>query len=355
VMVRFQRCVDPANAAASSGPARADCPDPDERGYGGGAHGPLMSVCLNDRPYVKLVRDDIDNAAPLYVTSDTPARLEVISPAANAVLPGRAEMVIRLHAKTAGSAKLQVRYNRPSGDQSFIIHEMQVDVNESIRVPLSLHRTVIGGTGPDLAPLAGANIDWSRVNTLVTAANAVWRQYGIQFNVAHRRQSNYAGASAGNVNIGEWNALQGTDRTAHEINVHFVHTIDNGNTRGLGLSNAVAGTYGVCLCDDVDGNDMAHELGHVLRLITQAPAGGAGSGHADDDPDENNKRQDIWTRRRLMHSYNPHWIAGHPAYHRDVGYGNNVRGCMVSIKDLTNDVTDNELSIARPAAAPPLP
>jgi hypothetical protein len=113
------------------------------------------------------------------------------------------------------------------------------------------------------------------------------------------------------------------------------------------------GNYGVTLPDGATNNDLAHELGHVLNLDFH---GGGQVGHADDSASAEHFRRDIWTRRRLMHSFNPHALqAGEPAHRENVGYGASARGCLIAVKGLPNDDTDGELAEARRRAKGPIP
>ena len=97
------------------------------------------------------------------------------------------------------------------------------------------------------------------------------------------------------------------------------------------------------------GNDLAHELGHTLSLTNPSPPI-----HADDDPDDKNKKEDIWSLRRLMYSYNSY--EGSRAgdnWAQNVGYGKIMRGSMVTIRHLNNNATDDECNKARIWAKPP--
>jgi hypothetical protein len=77
--------------------------------------------------------------------------------------------------------------------------------------------------------------------------------------------------------------------------------------------------------------------------------------HADDDPSDANKKEDIWSLRKLMYSYNPYnpTRAG-DAWAQNVGYGQHLRGSMVTLRNLSNDNnTDDECKKARDYASTP--
>jgi hypothetical protein len=103
--------------------------------------------------------------------------------------------------------------------------------------------------------------------------------------------------------------------------------------------------FGIALVDAADGNDFAHELGHFLDLDDHV-----------DDLGANNFRFDIWARRCLMFRFNPyadvtvvtpnHPVA-EPAFRNDVGYGAQLRGALISVKDRVGDTRDGELARSR--------
>lgn len=367
VPLRFTRCANPADPDVESGPARADCPDPDDRGYSDTAHAPILPVAFDsntgrgDAAHVKVIRQNIENSAELFVDSDTPGVLDVTSPAAGVALPARQNAIIRLQAQAAGNARIRVKLG--SGASAPIIAELAARVAAIIPVDVVLHRSSITGAGagppdPALIPLVGGVPDFSRADALLDGANIIWRPHAVRFRVIARRQSTIADTNAGVLSqtgsppsSPQLTPLLTTNRQAHAINVHFIRRIGTGSTRGLGVTLVLAPTtYGVALPDGADSNDLAHELGHVLNLdFFAAPAGGGA--HADDEP--GGKRTDIWTTRRLMHSFNP--FAPAQAYQADVGYGANNRGGLITMKNIAIETTDDEDRVARTSATPPLP
>lgn len=366
VPLRFTRCADPANADTDSGPARADCPDPDDRGYATAEHAPLLPIGFDtntrtgDTAHVKVIRQGIENAPPLFVQSDTPAVVTVADPAAGIALPGNRNAVIRLLSQSAGSARIRVLLGNARDAPS--IGELAVQVNAIIPVDIVLHRTTITGAGtgspaPARVPLVGGTPDFSAADTLVRDANILWRPHGVLFRVIGRRQSTHPDATAGVLTQAAGGthptltALFNTNRAPNAINVHFIRIVGTGGTRGIGRTLVLAPTtYGVVIPDGADANDFAHELGHVLNLDFHARPAGGGI-HADDDV--GGKRTDIWTTRRMMHSFNP-FIPGLP-HQTDVGYGARQRGGLIAAKNIGIDTTDDESRVARTSAAPPLP
>ena len=85
-------------------------------------------------------------------------------------------------------------------------------------------------------------------------------------------------------------------------------------------------------------NDLAHEIGHFLRLP-----------HTE-SKEPPNEREDLWSRRRLMHNFNT--LPSMGVIRDAVGYGTNAtgsvrRGCFVTMKDLSQLNSDGEQKIVR--------
>ena len=368
VPVRFTRCVDPANADATSGPVRADCPEPDDRGYLSGAvRGPVLPIAFDvatgtsDTAHVKLMREGIETTSELFVQSADTSVVDVDSPAAGAALPRTRNMVIRLRSIAVGDTRIRIRFGTLTG---LVIAELRVLVTDLIPVQVCLHRTTItgagaGATGPALIPRAAGVSNFTAADALLTAAGTIWRPHGVRFVVAARRDSTIADVNNGILSVNaagqfpQFPTLMGTNRFANAINIHFIRQIGTGSTLGLGLSLVGSpGGYGIALPDGADLNDLAHEIGHVLDLAP-GPAG-----HADDnDATTQNVRNDLYTIRRLMHSFNP--FTPPQPHLGDIGYGarggNTLRGALISVKDLAGDPADGDHPVARGAARPPLP
>ena len=69
-----------------------------------------------------------------------------------------------------------------------------------------------------------------------------------------------------------------------------------------------------------------------------------------------NEREDLWSRRRLMHNFNT--LPGAGAIRDQVGYGTNPagnvrRGCFVTMKDLSQLNSDGEAKIVRATVLSP--
>jgi hypothetical protein len=169
---------------------------------------------------------------------------------------------------------------------------------------------------------------------------------------------------------GEVSKLLDTDSVPKTINAYFVREIQdptpNRTILGLGISRATANSTspkmknpGIILADGPPSlvrsyvmfwaNDLAHEIGHFFTLE-----------HVE-NAQITNEREDSWSRRMLMHNFNemrgvnpfpdpPLNSTFRPRFNT-AGYGNGQgggrRGCMVTLKDLTQLKFDAEVITAR--------
>ncbi|MDQ3003381.1 MAG: hypothetical protein M3Y08_19235, partial [Fibrobacterota bacterium] len=91
---------------------------------------------------------------------------------------------------------------------------------------------------------------------------------------------------------------------------------------------------------------LAHEFGHMLRITRAEHA------HADDRGVATPWRSDIWSRMRLMSKYVNFDVTNPDRSWQDATYGpydanTMASGDMISVKNLANDGTDNELAVSR--------
>ncbi len=374
VPIRFGR--------ACTGPPQKDCPDVDARGFEMAnrprswgvteVRGAMVGITVGDPVKIKLLRMDIDDRCPLYITSDKPNLVQVISPSPES--PLGADGIIQLKGLKDvrnDTAIIKVHLGSPDGP---VIGELEPHTFNLIKVNVCVHRVTLQGTNHGISAMTGRSD--ADIDAMFEVVNAIWRPCGIEFVIKERRTPTFTlpstttlitGPRQGCVvidNSNNWavqhTELMGKNPRRHMVNVYFVNRIwdvsdpNGGGTLGIGTSmTAGYGNYGVTLPDAADENDLAHELGHVLNLDFH---GGGVVAHADDRATTNHFRQDIWTRRRLMHSYNPHPVeTGEPAYRGNVGYGSDLRGCLITLKDLPNEDTDGEVAEARKRARGPIP
>jgi hypothetical protein len=214
--------------------------------------------------------------------------------------------------------------------------------------------------------------------------NRIWRPCGIEFFVGSRKDDTdltnqvprnginpsdgallcpvYGTPGEAGVNV-NFNLLMATNKVDGLVNIYFVRDIRSatasGNPRYNGFGSA--GERGMVVRDrdpiQAQAETVAHELGHILTLAGQGHTNSHDS-HSDDDPHWSNtvpnRRHDLWSRRRLMY-----YMGGLEAADRtgpggryafdgiNAGYGDGVRGRMITIKNLTQDPTDSEYTDAR--------
>jgi hypothetical protein len=371
VPIRFTRAV--------TGPPQADAPDIDDRGFEMGtrsaswgasnARGAMVGIMLWQTIRVRVLREDIDAGAELFVTSTRPAVVDVVAPPAGTRLPNNGIFQIRGRADRRNQpVSIQVHLGASDGP---VLGELEPHVFARRRVRVRVHRCTINGTAVmdgGVAVPAGTTRTRAQINALFNLANAIWQPTGIQFrivsrgtldttltarpgNIAHPVNQSFQGCVTRD-NSGTWYAqffeLVAQNRMRRAVNVYFVPRIYNaqdaaaGNnpfrTPGAAQSFRDAARYGVVFGDNCRNNDLAHELGHVLHLDNHA---GPGFGHADDTSAGRQTRDTLWTRRRLMYSQSPLGVAGQPAYMTNVGYGGDT-GRLITVKNIDGDDTDGE-------------
>jgi len=367
---------------ACTGPPQKDCPDPDDRGFEMAdrprtwgvtvTRGAMVGMTVGDTVKVKLLREDIGNSAPLYITSDKPGLVEVVSPDPETAIGSDGVFQLKgVKDVRDDTAIIQIHLGSSEGP---IIGELEPHTFNLVKVNVCVHRVTLNGANHGIPAMTGRTD--ADIDTLFQTVNAIWRPCGIEFVIKERRAPTFTLTSTTTVitgprqgcvqteNSASWNVqndeLFGKNPRRNVVNVYFVRCIwdvsdpAGGGTRGIGFSTRAGyGHYGVTLADGADENDLAHELGHVLNLDFH---GGGQVAHADDSASTKHFRSDIWTRRRLMYSYNPYGLqAGEPAHRENVGYGASARGCLIAVKGLPNDDSDDELAEARKRAKGPKP
>jgi hypothetical protein len=393
VPVRFDRCPDAADPTVDQGTFDANAPDPDDRGFlPATVRGPILPIGLDTsiaeaaRPEtrMRLIREDIENAAQLFVTTNTAGVVQITLPVANAALPNTRHMMIRVRALAAGNRLLQVRFGAIDGP---IIAQMQLLVTAMQQVRVVAHAPTINGA-VQIHPVTAAAVPAQTVRTdaqiraMFDVANAIYFPYGVRFTVdaAVNRTGVLAFQNQGMVDdlTNEFNNTTASNRVNNVVNAYFVPQIANPTSAQPTAVDQVHGvansartnprTFGLLVGDAArSGHVVAHELGHLLNLpndpqgrfvhidtVTDPAAPGTGR----------QVRADILTRRRLMYAFvNIPADAARP-YRTQVGYGMSTAtrgqvGGMITIKQYDADKTDLEhfdvLRTAGGLGRPPAP
>ena len=393
VPIRFVRAV-------TGNPPVRNAPDVDDRGFdmsgrGGDwgkskAKGAMVGVTVGDTVRVKVLRDDIENGADLYVSSTNTSVIRVTAPASGTKLPANGEFSIRgIADKKNSPVAVQIHYGKQDGP---VIGELEPHIFQLIRIRVAIHLvSIYGGDTNRWAGTVAATTP--NMVALVTQANDIWRPAGIEFRTdnmlvirdqVRRDPGNAARSQYHHRNSNSWRSLPGplgaagnftragaiTDddrwgaanqyrefvtlgRLNFVNNRANIYCVQNGiswdSDPGVlayvpgwnGLSY-VGMNRGLAIADAASAYDLAHELGHYLN-----------NNHADEDntgTDTDNK--DIGLVRRLMYSG---WPAAAPPHRNNVGYGANQYGALISVKKLAGNysTSDGELSRSRRRARRP--
>jgi hypothetical protein len=218
------------------------------------------------------------------------------------------------------------------------------------------------------------------IATLRRVANRIWRPAGVFFTLDPvtsftitldvAGEINYnSGTSGGPNNTVNGTAIATGDHTefwnlrstaaggrhaANKINVYWVHQFtdvdvapaNQHNLRAMTWDKGLdASTHGIVMKDGADGNDLAHEIGHFLSLFTNRLL------HADQDRGTTHSLHDVQVLKRLMYSFNPY--TSRRSYRRNLGYGNNQRGSVISMRNKPQYSRDAEWYEARVRARNP--
>ena len=313
------------------------------------ARNAMVGITEGDTVRVKLLREDIDASAPLFATSSDTTVVDVISPAGGGPVPANGEIQLKGIKDFANRpVSVQIRLGSVTGP---VLSEIEPHIFRLRTLRVRVHLVSINGTATTRTQAS--------VTTLFQTVNAIWRPCGIRFAPIQFVTTPVTGfAVAGQVTTNlsatpptwnEFSRLINTNFSTTRINIYCVRqanewrglTFDNDVVRpATGVTPTFEG-YGIALVDAADANDFAHELGHYLDLDEHT-----------DNLGGSNFRFDIWARRCLMFRFNPYGnvttaTPAEPAFRNNVDYGNQVRGALITVKDLPGDTRDNEVARSR--------
>jgi hypothetical protein len=363
-------------ARGRDGFSTRDDPDIDDRGFTRGravsglsttdARGPMLGLMLNHTVHLKVVREDIDDTAPLYITCTEPDVIEIVEPTGGGPLSNTGIFRIKGNTASGSPGKVQVRLGSATGP---VLGEIEPHVFSRYTLPITPHRVRIDtstatGTRPNIP-----------VERILRRARAIWWPCGIEirFDPATRPivDDNIQLGTVDVVrdpDVDNWAEVKrvlglqrqrlglaaGTNDQA--INWYIINRFTDADTVGLGIRRQLANTLncdpGIFTTANGVNNDreiervartVAHEIGHFLTLEHVQ------NRHADDPV------EDTYGRRQLMFPIS--WLPASPAPRAlnttpridDVGYGREVRGCLFTLKNHPRHATDKESTSARTA------
>jgi hypothetical protein len=366
VPIRFSRAI--------TGFSERGSPEVDDRGCVMGTRpsswsttdvrGPMVGLMVNSEAQIKVVREDIDDAAPLYITCTEPTVLQLVEPSTGGPLPDTGIFKIRGMSTRGAPGKVQARLGSTTGP---ILGELEPHVLGPLRIPIQPHRvrcdTAAGnGTRPNIP-----------IERILRRVRAIWWPCGIHivYDAATRPIID------DNITLGTLDQVRDPDADAwaevirvlrlqrtrlglaagtndRAINWYIIPGFSDADTVGLGVSrrtaNAVGSDTGVfTTANGVAGNEreiervartLAHEIGHFLNLQHVQ------NRHAD------NPVSDTYGRRQLMFpiSWLPPAVASPGLLDtprtNNVGYGNEARGCLITMKNLAHHSSDGECATA---------
>lgn len=388
VQNKFQIIVPARFDRAVRGAPVLNAPDIDDRGWelktAGGlnisdARGALFGSTVGDVITLKVVREDIDDGTPLFV-SVTGNQVKIQEPASGGPLPASGEFKVKAVADTTTGSKVQVRMGSATGA---VLCELDAHTFTVLTLNVTphictIHQAATAAAGTGTAPqVGGATLDDATLTSIFDIARAVWRPAGIHIQVGVARAETYTGflrddfASQNRPGVGsEEDLVIRQNQVANTCNVYFLRFMDRSlgvgvrfetraaeNMTRSGILVAVEGssadaagasisnrsTSGNDLIQEI-GNDVAHEIGHFLELPHASRVNNPGL-------------TDTYGRRRLMHPVNllpaaasPLTLTSLPRFD-DAGYGVAAgaghRGCMLTLKDVGFDASDSEVVTAR--------
>ncbi|MGC3999722.1 MAG: hypothetical protein QM767_20655 [Anaeromyxobacter sp.] len=380
---RARRLVPVTFRRATTGAPMAERPDLDERGFGGPERGPLVAVCQNERIIVEVVRQHLKSDAPLFATSSAPG-VAAVDGAAQ-LGPGAVTQV-KVRGVAGGNpatARIQIRYGSAGGP---VLAQLGVWVYRPITLRIKPHLVKIttaanAAAVPPVPPVAPTR----RPEEVLTGVQSIWKPFGINFTllstVEHTFQTAIAGAATWGPDIGNLFATfnppaapagggpapAALPKTIHVYFAHHVLGTAGEGYFGLGIAPGqvaahaydAAGitTPGIIVADEARGayaldNQLqsamlAHEIGHFLMLWHP------------EKQDAGHQRQDLWSRRMLMYPTIPpttfgNWLdkLGYGTFRIPAPWNKDAprNGALITMKDLSQLITDGEATTARTAA-----
>ena len=382
-------------ARAVTGFADLDAPDLDDRGFTipqdfCTAHGPVVGVTQTKTIRVRVIRDRIDAAAPIFVSVDDASIAALEHPAPGGFLdPARVGErngdSIYINGAATGSSsqetKIKLHFGAADGP---VLAELAVRVFPEVVINVAAHSVSINGTGSTMT-LANVQQIFRRINRIYAPA-------GIRFSIPStlRAETVTGFARAGTITLTgvadqqnvELQTVLRQNSVVGRLNAyffaHYFDTVTNLQDQVLGIAfsrddaNAnppVAASgfpgcqAGITFRDTVDlreaAHTAAHEIGHSLQL-QHYDNGQQGSAGPPATPSR--VRNDIWAHRDLMHNFVNLISSGggtdvfpNSAARAQIGYGNYsdgriMAGQLLGIKKIAKIRQSDQANRTRRAA-----
>ena len=379
VPVRFER--------ATKGEPNDKYPDIDDRGH---AHAiptvnglaasdeigsAVLAMGVNKEVEINMIREDIDNNAPLFVTSSDSSILSILSPKERTKCDAKQTCKLTLKTNNIDDSTpklvfVEVRFGKANGP---IIAKLATYIFPTLIVNVQPYYVTIDDQ-------AGNSGTYPKVDfeSTIQKAKAIWSHYGIELAFTKLKNIHVKLNKKDAVELAEINNIYKTDWTSNHINLYFVQELEGQNTLSYGFTPQNYAGYAFPINDNnalplthpslfvamksgaLDRSDdtqscahsIAHEIGHFFTLC--APDVSKYS------PESVSEQSDTWSTRLLMsnpnkitRSHAPQEGKNWPDFN-EFGYGSTSKaphsGCMVSLKNIhTSAITgaDGQCSVAR--------
>lgn len=371
-LVRFDWAPSSKNPKLYHGWPKKRAPMVDDRGFvkvksaGIDLHGPVVSVERKALFRVKVIREFVAEDATLVASSDDTNLVEIKS---RMPLPKAEKFILEMESKDPGrkpkATSVKIKYKR--GNTETEIGSLQVIVMPRKYLKVQVHYiTVKDSTGSSITPAGTPENSTNKAHTKALAkyrrefgmakvlARHILRHYGIFLHFLRDASKTVTLSKAGRLSeVGNdlrpeftttINAIAASDTSIKKkLNVLVFNQIEDALGECWDACDS-SWPNGVVMMKDAEGVlrtawVMAHEIGHFVTWANCISS--TDWVHADDDPNSNNKKTDLWTVAKLMYS----WAQHNRPY--NLGFRYKRSGGKVTIRNLPSDPTDNEAYNAR--------
>jgi len=338
-------------------------PELDSRGYEMGtrpsgwgtsdARGPMLGIMNGETVRVKIERERLDDAAPVFVTSTNPAIVEIVEPENGGPLPANGIFECKALDGEGEHPVIQARLGSAEGP---VLAELEPHTFPRLRIAITPHNVRIDGAGGN-----GTRASLTALADILRRVRKIWRPCGIDFTInATVNDTITLGSNItdtfdnASTFVGDIRQILGLQRARlglpagtndESINMYMIDTFSDGRYVGFGISRDSATRYGsdtgiLINCTGVNGNavaeertarTVAHEIGHFLRLKHVEEKNAA---------DAVEYTYGRWQLMFPLSTFNDGRV-------RNFGNGRGMRGHLLTLKNHQHHSTDGECDIAR--------